>query len=265
MTVPSIALAPGRMALSVVFFLLKVVAYLSVLWVSVLALIALFDIPPFVVPPPSAVVASLSNLPGYYLHHFSITALESAAGVAAGFTIGLAVGILIRYGGLVGRLLNPLVLASQVFPKEALAPIFLVFLGFGITHKIVISALICFFPVVVNTTTGLAAVPSNYDRLMTVLGASAWERFRRCHLPFAAPYILSSLRICATLSVIGSVVGEFVGSSGGLGHVIRGASGDIGIDRVYASLLLLGVLGASFYGIAAFLERVVFRRYTRTY
>lgn len=246
-------------------FALKLVAYTGALWVIITAGIATFDIPPFVVPPPNDVVASLGNLPAYYLRHFSVTALESAAGAIIGFIVGIGVGIFIRYGGPFGKMLSPLVLASQVFPKEALAPIFLVFLGFGITHKIVISALICFFPVVVNTATGLTAVPSNYDRLMTVLGANAWDRFRHCHLPFAAPYILSSLRVCATLSVIGAVVGEFVGSSNGLGHVIRGASGDIGIDRVYAALLLLGVLGASFYGVATFFERVVFRRYTRAY
>jgi NitT/TauT family transport system permease protein len=229
------------------------------------AAIEVFSIPAFVVPPPADVIQSLFNLPGYYAHHFSVTAMESAAGALIGFTIGVIAGMLVRYGGPVGRALNPLLLASQVFPKEALAPVFLVFLGFGVTHKIVISALICFFPVVVSTSTGLSAVPTNYNRLMSVLGATPWHRFWRCHLPFAAPYILSSLRVCATLSVIGAVVGEFVGSSDGLGHVIRGASGDIGIDRVYAALLLLGVLGAVFYGIAALIERVVFGRYTRAY
>src|SRR5947208_16194834 len=98
---------------------------------------------------------------------------------------------------------------------------------------------------------------------MHVLGATAWQRFWRCRLPFAARYVLGALRVCATLSVIGAVVGEFVGSSAGLGHVIRSASSDLGTERIYAALLLLGLMGAAFYGVAAFIEQVLFRKYTR--
>jgi len=244
---------------------LRTIAYVAAAWWILKLAIWTFRIPWFVLPPPESVVDSMRRLPSYYSHHAAVTFAEAATGAIIGFMAGLTLGILVRYGGPVGRVLNPVILASQVFPKEALAPIFLVFFGFGIFHKIVISALICFFPVVVNTTVGLNATPRNFEQLMQVLGASGWERFRRCHLPFAAPYILASLRVCATLSVIGAVVGEFVGSGAGLGHVIRGANGDIGIDRVYASLLLLGLIGASFYGIAMFVEQVVFARFTKAH
>lgn len=222
-----------------------------------------FDIKPFLLPSPRAVLESYMELPAYYTRHTLVTLQEAGFGVLIGFAAGFLLGVTIHYSGPVGRVLQPLVLASQVFPKEALAPLFIVFMGFGIAPKVVISALICFFPVVVNTAQGLNSTPPAFEKLMHVLGASTWERFWRCKLPFAARYILASLRMCATLSVIGAVVGEFVGASAGLGHVIRAANADIGTERIYAALLLLGLMGAVFYGIAALLEQVVFQRYTR--
>ena len=225
--------------------------------------VRLFDIQPFLLPSPEAVFGSLASLPAYYLKHTLVTLEESAFGVLIGFITGLSLGILLHYSGPIGKLLNPPLLATQIFPKEALAPIILTFMGFGIAPKIVISSLICFFPVVINTAQGLKATPQAYERLMHVLGASPWQSFWRCRLPFAAPFLLASLKMCATLSVIGAIVGEFVGSSAGLGHVIRAANADIGTERVYAALLLLGLMGAVMYGAAALLERVVFRRYTR--
>lgn len=222
-----------------------------------------FDIKPFLLPGPDAVLQSYAKLPHYYIRHALITLQEAGVGVLTGFSAGFGIGVLMHYSGRVGRALNPLVLASQVFPKEALAPLFIVFMGFGVAPKILISALISFFPVVINTAQGLQATPPAYDRLMHVLGANSWQRFWRCRLPFAARYILASLRMCATLSVIGAIVGEFVGASAGLGHVIRAANADIGTERIYAALLLLGLMGAAFYGLAALLERGIFRRYTR--
>jgi NitT/TauT family transport system permease protein len=236
--------------------------YLGAVWLIWEGAILIFGIKPYILPRPSAVFDSLSKLPAYYLHHTLVTLEEAGVGVLIGFVSGLMLGIVIRYSGRIGRILNPVILATQVFPKEALAPVFLVFLGFGTLPKIIISALICFFPVVVNTAKGLAVTPSAFEQLMYILGASGWQLFWRCRLPFAAQYIFASLRICATLSVIGAVVGEFVGSTAGLGHVIRSASTDIGTDRIYAALLLLGLLGGFFYLIAVLIERVLFRKYT---
>jgi NitT/TauT family transport system permease protein len=207
---------------------------------------------------------SFATLPGFYWYHTLVTVQEAGFGLIIGFAAGFLCGIILRYGGPIGRALNPLILASQVFPKEALAPVFLVFLGFGVLPKIVISALICFFPVAVNTFRGLQATPVAYEQLMHVLGASAWCRFWHCHLPFAARYIFASINVCATLSIIGAVVGEFVGSTAGLGHVIRAANADVGTERVYAALIILGVLGSSFYGISLLIERVPFRRFTQS-
>jgi NitT/TauT family transport system permease protein len=240
------------------------VLYLAALWFFLEFLIWFFDLPTYLVPRPQLIVASLARLPSYYAEHAWVTFQEAALGALIGFSAGFCLGVFLRYGGWAARILNPVILASQVFPKEALAPLFLVFLGFGVLPKIVIAALISFFPVVINTAQGLRATPEALEKLMHVIGANEWERFWRCRLPCAAPYVLASLRVCATLSVIGAVVGEFVGSSAGLGHVIRSAGADVGTDRIYAALLLLGLLGASFYGIALFIETCL-HRYSRQY
>ncbi len=185
---------------------------------------------------------------------------RSAANMALSWLkLSLKIAAYIIFGAI-----NPLIIASQVFPKEALAPLFLVFLGFGVLPKIVISALICFFPIAINTFKGLEATPSAYRKLMHIVGASPWQRFVRCDLPFAAPYIFASLSVSATLSIIGAVVGEFVGSSAGLGHVIRAANADVGTERIYAALIILGAMGSLFYGITLFLGRVLFKRYTQS-
>jgi NitT/TauT family transport system permease protein len=220
-----------------------------------------FHLPPYLVASPAEVARSLTSLSGYYWHHLGATFEESIFGILLGFGAGLIFGVLITHSRVLAKVLHPLLIASQVFPKEALAPLFLVFFGFGILPKVLISALICFFPVTVNTHTGLRTSPREFEMLMHTLGASRWQKFWHLNLPFAAPYVLSSLVVCATLSVIGAVVGEFVGSDKGLGYVIRSANSDIGTERIYAALLLLGLLGTALYGLASFLRKVVFRRF----
>lgn len=226
--------------------------------------IRIFQIPHYVLPHPRAVVNSIIALPSYYASHALVTMQEAGLGILIGFTSGLIIGIVLRYGGWLGKLLNPIVVASQVFPKEALAPLFLIYFGFGIMPKVVISALICFFPVAINSYEGLKSTPEQYQRLFHVLGASKWQTFWRCSLPFALKYVSASARVCAVLGLIGAVVGEFVGAGAGLGYVIRSATSDIGTDRVFAALLLLGLMGASLYGFAVFLDRILLKNYTQT-
>jgi NitT/TauT family transport system permease protein len=243
---------------------LAVIPYLGAMWLVWEAAIWALGIPPYVLPTPRAVMSSLLALPEFYARHTWVTFLEAASGAVLGFCAGVLVGIFMCYGGRVAQAFHPVVLATQVFPKEALAPIFIIALGFGIFPKILISALVCFFPVAINTAKGLKATPEELEKLAHVVGANARERFARFRLPFAAPYIMASLRVCMTLSIIGAVVGEFVGSSAGLGHVIRASSADLGIERAYAALILLGILGAAFYGAALWVENGPLGRYSKT-
>lgn len=225
--------------------------------------VTIFEVPRYLIPPPLDVLRSMTTLPQYYLKHALVTFSEAGLGILLGFSTGFLVGLLLRYGGWVGRAFSPLVVASQVFPKEAIAPLFLVYFGFGVFPKVLISALICFFPVAINTHHGLTATPEPFRRLMHVLGSSPWQNFIRCQLPFATKYIIAAARVCAVLGLIGAVVGEFVGASAGLGHVIRDANADMGTERIYAALILLGSMGGLFYGTVALVERIFLARYVR--
>jgi NitT/TauT family transport system permease protein len=215
----------------------------------------------FILPDPTEVLASYWSLPYFYAENFAVTFLEAAIGAVLGFSLGMLLGITLRYGGAFGRALSPLVIASQVFPKEALAPIIIIVLGFGLMPKVVISAVMCFFPVAISTYPGLRDTPVSYDRLLDVLGAGPLGHFRHAQLPYAVPHLMSATKVCMTLSVIGAVIGEFLGSSHGLGYIIRSAASDLGMDRVYAALLLLAVLGALFYGFAVWIERRLLQKY----
>lgn len=219
-------------------------------WMAVWAL----SVPDYILPAPDRVLLSLWELPGFYASHAAITAQESILGLLIGSFGGILVGLGLAFGGRLGRIFQPVVVASQTFPKEALAPLFVVVLGFGIAPKVVISALICFFPLAVNTHRGLSEVPEDYLALARICGATRWERFAAIEWPSALPFVLAGFRVASTLAVIGAVVGEFVGSNGGLGHVIRAAGAEIATERIYAALLLLGLLGSLLYGAAAFLE-----------
>jgi len=225
--------------------------------------ISFFAVPNFILPPPGPVLESIVNFPAYYAHQFAVTAYEAVVGAVIGFLAGLILGTFLRFGGPVSKALQPILIASQVFPKEALAPIFLLVLGFGVESKIAISALIAFFPVVVATHQGLMETPKSYVDLLTVMGGGSSARFFLVQMPYAAPFIFAALRLCVTLSVIGAVVGEFVGSSEGLGYLIRISVAEQATEKVYAALLLLGLLGGGLYVFAVALERIPFGRFTQ--
>lgn len=220
-----------------------------------------FHVPDFIMPQPLAVARSLVSMPLFYARQTGVTLLEASLGTAFGLLLGFGVGAVLRYAGRIGTLVEPVLHGTQIFPKEALAPLFAVALGFGIIPKIVISTLICFFPLALATAHGLRAAPRDALLQMKVLGASSRETFVHCELPYAVPFIAASLRVCTSLSVIGAVVGEFVGASSGLGYVIRSATADIAMDRMYAALLLLGLIGALLYAAASLIDHTLLRRF----
>lgn len=226
-------------------------------------LINVFSVPDYIIPPPLAVGKSLLELPEYYFENFITTFTEAGIGLFAGFIIGFILGVILRYTGIVGKFLTPPILASQVFPIFSIAPILLVYFGFGLTPKIIVSAIICLFPSVINTLKGLEELPEETVIYAKSIGCSGIKRFFFFDLPFSIPYIMAALRMCAPYSIVGAIVGEFVGSSKGLGHIILSANADMAADRVYASLILCGILGGLFYGFAIIMDRIVFKKYSR--
>ena len=217
-----------------------------------------------VLPPPSRVAQALWQglASGYLWPHLGATALELLLGLVAGCTIGFGVGVLLAEMPALRRQLMPYVVVSQVVPKLALMPLFLVWFGFGLVPTVVITALICFFPLLETTLTGLAQVPPAQLELFRMLGANRWQTLLRLKLPSGLPAVLAGLRVAVVLALVGVVVGEFIGGSRGLGALVIAAQGSMDTPLMFAVLMLVSLLGLLLYRLALSLERRLLRTYT---
>jgi NitT/TauT family transport system permease protein len=217
-----------------------------------------------VLPPPTAVLQSLWNglANGFFWPHLRATALEFLLGLVAGSAFGLAAGMLLAEHAGLRRVVLPYVVAIQVVPKLALMPLFIVWFGFGMLPTIIVTALICFFPLMENTLTGLSQVPPERIELFRMLGASRAQTLWRLKLPTGLPAILAGLRIAVVLALVGVVVGEFIGTSQGLGALIIGAQGSMDTPLMFAVLLLISLLGLCAYQAMLLLEQQLLRPYS---
>ena len=224
------------------------------------------QLPALVLPPPSAIARSLWQglASGYLGPHLRTTALELLLGVAAGCTVGFLAGIALGEHPLLRRLLMPYVVASQVIPKLALAPLFVLWFGFGMTSTVVITALICFFPLLENTLTALQQVPPERLELFRMLGATRTQTLWRLKLPSGLPAILAGLRVAVVLALVGAVVGEFIGASKGLGALVIASQGTMDTALMFAVLALIAALGLVVYQATLLLERWLLLPFTRT-
>jgi NitT/TauT family transport system permease protein len=214
-------------------------------------------LPAFMLPSPLAVgqrlIGSLAD--GSLARHTWVTLQEVIAGLALGLTAAASLGYLLAKSRTVERLLAPYIVASQSIPVVAIAPLLIIWFGPGRISKILICALIVFFPVLVNTIVGVRSVPEDLRELMRSLRATRWQTFARLEAPAAMPVLLGGLKIGATLSVIGAVVGEFVGSDEGLGFLVNVGRGLYDTALVFVAVLVLILLALSLYGLVAGLER----------
>lgn len=212
-----------------------------------------------VLPAPSVIWDTLWNglRSGYFWPHLIHTSTELVLGLALGCFAGLLGGILLGESAFLRRLLFPYVLVSQVVPKLALAPLFIVWFGFGMTSTVVITALICFFPLMENTLTGLQQVEPRKLELFRMLGATRLQTLWRLKIPSGLPVILAGFRVAVVLALVGAVVGEFIGGSKGLGALIIASQGMMDTPLMFAVLLLITVLGLVMYQLALGLERLL--------
>jgi NitT/TauT family transport system permease protein len=219
-----------------------------------------------VLPPPSAVAQSLWQglASGYFWPHLRTTVIELLLGVVLGCTVGFLAGILLGEHALLRRLLMPYVVASQVIPKLALAPLFVLWFGFGIVPTVVITALICFFPLMENTLTALQQVAPERLELFRMLGATRAQTLWRLKLPSGLPAILAGLRVAVVLALVGAVVGEFIAASKGLGALVIAAQGTMDTSLMFAVLVLIALLGMLVYQATLLLERWLLLPFTRT-
>jgi NitT/TauT family transport system permease protein len=226
----------------------------------------LLAVPPLVLPPPSAIGRALWQglASGYFWPHLAATSLELLLGVLAGSLLGFGAGLLLGEHATLRRLLMPYVVASQVIPKLALAPLFVLWFGFGMTSTVVITALICFFPLMENTLTALQQVPPERLELFRMLGASRAQTLWRLKLPQGLPAILAGLRVAVVLALVGAVVGEFIGASRGLGALVIASQGTMDTALMFAVLVLIAALGMLAYQATLLLERWLLLPFTRT-
>jgi len=215
------------------------------------------QLPAFILPAFSAVWARLLRAvaDGSLLFHTLITLSEIALGLAVGSFTATLLGYRIARSPSLERLLSPYLVASQAIPVVALAPLLVIWLGPGMPAKVLICALIVFFPILVNTVVGIRAVPASLHDLMRSLHATRWQTLRKLEVPAALPVFLGGLRIGATLSVIGAVVGELVGADRGLGFLINVGRGQYDTALVFVAVFTLILLALTLYGAVAWIER----------
>ena len=220
------------------------------------AFTAYSDIPSFIFPTPLDVWEKFLSvfLDGSLLFHTLVTLREVLIGLTLGLSAATLTGYFLAKSRTVERVLSPYIVASQSIPIVAIAPLLVIWLGPGIFSKILTSALIVFFPVLVNTIVGIRSVPGELYELMKSLQANHWQRIIKLEIPAALPVFLGGLRIGATLAVIGAVVGEFVGADKGLGFLVNVGRGLYDTSLVFVSVFTLVILALGLYGSVVFLE-----------
>ncbi len=219
-------------------------------------------IPPLVVPAPTVVWGSLvvHTRTGFLIRHLGVTLSEILLGFGAGTLFGIGLGIGVALSPLLRGILHPYLIASQAMPKLALAPIFVMWFGFGILPKVLITALIAFFPLFENMVTGLNEVDGDALELFRALRASRWQTLRWLRLPNAVPYVVAGLRVAMVLSIVGAVVAEYVGANRGLGALIISSQGMLDTPLMFAVFVVLVALGVVLYQAVVLLERACLAR-----
>jgi len=223
--------------------------------------IRVFQVSPFVLPTPSSVAHSfwtgLGN--GVYVRHGLLTALEALGGFVLALAAGVGLGALIAEVRLLERAFYPFLVALQAMPKVALAPLAIIWLGYGPTSKVVLAALLGFFPILINTIAGLKSCDAGKVDVMRALAASRWQVFRLVRLPNAMPYVFAGINVAASFVVLGAVTGEFLGAKEGLGTLILLANNELDTAQIFAVLIMLGALGLALYATVRAVQRRVLR------
>ncbi|MBO1520376.1 ABC transporter permease [Oceanisphaera pacifica] len=216
-----------------------------------------------VLPAPSVVFPLLwSDLTsGYFNAHVFQTTTEVLGGLLIGSLFGITMGVLMGEVKWLGQMLSPYVIASQAIPKLALAPLFVLWFGFGTSSKVVITALICFFPLLESTMTAIRHTNKDKQNLFKVLQASRWQTLIHLKIPEGLPVIMSGFRVAVVLALVGAVVGEFIGANQGLGALIIASQGMMDTPLMFAVLILLTVLGMLLYGLVNLIEVTLLKKY----
>ena len=213
----------------------------------------------FIFPPPSRVLVAFTDQPGYFLYHAGITATEVIAGLVAGLAAGIATALIITTSDSLSRLVGPVLVASQALPVFAIAPLLVIWFGFGMVSKVIMAALIIYFPVATAFTDGLRRTDPGLIDLASLNGATRRQTFMVIRIPAALPAFGSGLRVAAGIAPIGAIVGEWVGASAGLAFIMLQANARMQTDDVFVAVILLALMAILLRaGVDSLLRRVLF-------
>jgi len=221
-----------------------------------------FAIPAYLLPAPSGIAVSLAENAALILKHGWVTTIEIVLGFLLSIVIGVPLALAIFMWPAFSRSVLPLLVSSQAMPKVAVAPLFLVWFGFGLLPKVLIAFLIAFFPIVIGTAVGLASIEQEKIHLARSMGLGAAATFFKIRLPNALPSVFGGLKISITLAVVGAVVGEFVGGDAGLGYLLMVANGNIDTPLLFAGLVALTAQGVVLFFLVELVERLAIPRQT---
>lgn len=216
-----------------------------------------FNIPQFVLPPPSSVAASMVKWWSPLMMNAGQTLMTTLAGFAIAVVVGLVLGVALGSSTMVYHGLYPLIIAFESVPKVAIVPILVLWFGIGTTPAIITSFLIAFFPIAVNVSTGIATVEPELRDVLRALGAKPLDIVKKIGIPRAMPYFFASLKIAITFAFVGSIVSETVGANKGIGHLIMLASSRFDVPLVFSGLVVTSVMGVSMYVLARLVENRV--------
>jgi putative hydroxymethylpyrimidine transport system permease protein len=227
---------------------------IGVLWqVSV----RIWDLPPYILPSPGRIILVMAERWNLLLANSMVTLGEISVGFVVALIGGVALALAIHSSRIVERALLPLVIASQTIPVFAIAPLLILWFGYGMGSKVVMAAIIVFFPIVINTVEGLRATDPDTISLLKVLEATPRQIMLKVRIPQALPFVFSGLKIGVAVSVIGAVIGEWVGAREGLGYLMIHANAQLQVDLVFAAIFCLSVMGVALYALIGLLERHV--------
>jgi NitT/TauT family transport system permease protein len=239
-----------------------------------LAVVAVWELLPvlgvvseIILPRASAVASALRDLvtAGFFWGHVWVTVQSIFLGFLLGTLIGMLLGITLAVWSAVKRLTYPFIVGFQAIPKIVFAPLFIVWFGFGQSSKVVMATVIAFFPVLINTMVGLESVPQDAIRLMRSLRATRMQTFWKVSMLSAAPMIFAGIKTALTFAVIGAIVGEFVGARAGLGYLLDAYHFQLRVDRVFAVIVSLSLIGSILYFLVEWADRkIIFWREDRT-
>lgn len=219
--------------------------------------VILRSIPDWILPGPAQIVRTLVDNATVIAKHAQSTLIECLAGFALAIVFSFIVAFLMDEISLFRKAFYPLIVASQTIPIVSVAPLFIIWFGYGMLPKVIVVVLVCFFPIAISLLSGLASVDNDYLELFRSMQASRLKIFRMVKLPLAMPSFFAGLRISAAYSVMGAVIGEWLGAKQGLGTYMTLAQRSFQIDRVFAAILAVTVMSAALFALVSFIERLV--------